>query len=130
MTHILIVEDNALFRRSLREALSTRFPLLAIDEATNSKEALQKVDALAPDLVFMDIKLPGVSGLELTERIKSLHDEITIIMLTSYDMPEYREAAHKSGANYFFTKGNTRSSDILDLVEQITAYGGARHQLS
>jgi len=121
MAHVLIVEDNALFRKSLKEALNKRFPLLAIDEATDSNEALQKVDTLAPDLVFMDIKLPGVNGLELTERIRSRHDTITIIMLTSYDMPEYREAAQRSGANYFFTKGNTKSSDILDLVEQITA---------
>ena len=54
----LIVEDNALFRQSLRDILYTKFPSMTIEEAVDGKEALQKIEELPPDLIFMDIRLP------------------------------------------------------------------------
>ncbi len=115
----LIVEDNVIFRRSLKEVLRTRFPTMAIEEAGDSKEALSKFQSLLPDLIFMDIKLPGENGLEVTRKIKSCDQSKVVIMLTSYDLPEYREAAYQSGANYFFTKGLATGEEIMDLVESI-----------
>lgn len=115
----LIVEDNAIFRRSLKEVLRTRFPAMAIEEAGDGKEALSKVQTFLPDLIFMDIKLPGENGLELTRKIKSRDQSKVVIVLTSYDLPEYREAAYQSGANYFFTKGLATGDEIMDLVESI-----------
>jgi DNA-binding NarL/FixJ family response regulator len=78
---------------------------MIIEEAGNGNEALRKAHALLPDVVFMDIGLPGESGLEVTKRIKKNFPGITVIILTSYDSPEYREAAFQCGANYFFAKG-------------------------
>ncbi len=115
----LIVEDNAIFRRSLKEVLRTRFPTMAIEEAGDGKEALSKVQTFLPDLIFMDIKLPGENGLELTRKIKSCDQSKVVIVLTSYDLPEYREAAYQSGANYFFTKGLATGDEIMELVESI-----------
>src|SRR5512147_1892023 len=88
----LIVEDNTSFRRILKDILLRRFPAMSVEEATEGVEALQKVAALTPDLIFMDVRLPGENGLELTRRIKKDHSEITVVILTSYDLPEYREA--------------------------------------
>lgn len=119
MGNILIVEDNATFRYSLREVLSTRFPFLGIREAADSKDALQKVEDLPPDLIFMDIRLPGINGLELTKTIKKNYNDIVVIVLTSYDLPEYRDAAYSCGANCFFTKGSTPSDEIMAFVESV-----------
>jgi len=88
-------------------------------EARDGKEALQKLNAFSPDLIFMDIRLPGENGLEITEKIRRSHCQATIIILTSYDLPEYREAASMKGANYFMSKGSSTTEEILALVDSI-----------
>ena len=119
MYRTLIVEDSAFYRQLLKEALHSRFPKMDITEAIDGMEALQKIDTLLPDLIFMDIKLPGESGLELTKKIKTQYPDIIIIILTAYDIPEYREAAYQYKANYFLSKGSASKEDILALVESI-----------
>jgi len=119
MFSTLIVEDSAFFRQLLKETLCSRFPSMDISEAADGEEALEKIKAHLPDLIFMDIKLPGESGLELTKKIKADSPQMVIIILTSYDLPEYREAASKYGANYFLSKGSTTKENILTLVKSI-----------
>ena len=72
----LIVDDNASFREIIKEKLRTLFPSMVIYEAAEGNEALQKVDALKPELVFMDIRLPGESGIQLTQKIKTRYPNI------------------------------------------------------
>jgi len=119
MPKALIVEDSAIFRKLLKEMLLSRFPSLEISEAADAEEALGKINSLLPDLIFMDIKLPGESGLELTKKVKSKHPNIIIIILTAYDIPEYREAVYQYKANYFLSKGSASKEDILTLVDSI-----------
>jgi len=101
---ILIVEDNGFFRQTLRGSLELSFPGVAIDEATNGVEALQRVQAFFPDLIFMDIRLPGENGLGLTKKIKAVYPDIIIFILSTYDIPECREAAFRYGADRFIGK--------------------------
>jgi DNA-binding NarL/FixJ family response regulator len=115
----LIVEDNASFRQALIEILAARFPFMSIEEAGNGEVALQKINLLVPELIFMDIKLPGENGLHLTQKVKGKYPEVVIIVLTSYDFPEYREAAYRYGANHFIVKGSSTNEEILALVEGI-----------
>ena len=115
---VLIVEDNPGYRAFLREELYDRFPGIVIEEADNGEEAMEKVDGSQPGLVFMDIKLPGENGLEVTREIKKKYPEVKIIVLTSYDFPEYREAAGEYGADHFFTK-DADLDDILEAAESI-----------
>ena len=117
MFNAMLVEDNILFRESLRDSLRLRFPSIEIAEAGNGAEALGKIDSLPPNLIFMDIQLPGQNGLELTEKIKKLHPDIVIIILTNYDIPEYREAAARFKADYFFSKDSITLEDIVTLVK-------------
>jgi DNA-binding NarL/FixJ family response regulator len=119
MLKILIVEDSNIYRQLLKETLCHRFPQIGIAEAKDGKEALNQVEAFLPDIVFMDIKLPGESGLELTRRIKYQFPATKIIILTSYDLPEYREAAAQYQANFFLAKGTTTKDQIINLVESI-----------
>jgi two-component system response regulator YesN len=107
----LIVEDNATFRKMLREKLQTLSPSMVIYEAAEGNEALQKVVALKPELIFMDIQLPGENGIQLTQKIKARYPNIKIVILTSYDSLEYREAAIRSGSICYFPK------DSLDFVQ-------------
>lgn len=117
MLRTLIVEDNAVFRRSLSEVLQVHFPCMTVDEASDGAEALDKVSRLPPQLVFMDIKLPGANGLTLTRAIRDRHAGIVIAILTAYDIPEYRDAALASGADYFLPKGTATGDTIVALVE-------------
>ena len=120
----LIVEDNVSFRQTLLEILAARFPFMSIEEAGDGDEALEKIDLSAPDLIFMDIKLPGENGLQLTRRIKAKYSEVVVVVLTSYDFPEYREAAFRFGANHFMVKGQSTNEEILALVESILEDSG------
>ena len=121
MFQILIVEDNAPFRQSLREMLCEQFPTMGIEEAGDGEDALGKIGTLSPHLVFMDIKLPGQNGLEVTREIKARYPGIRVIILTSYDLPEYREAAENYGADYFLSKGSSSREEIIALVDSISS---------
>ena len=92
---------------------------MVVDEAENGGEAMQKVEDSLPHLVFMDIKLPDENGLEVTRKIKARDAKITVIILTSYDLPEYREAADHCGADYFLAKGSSSREEIMALVDDI-----------
>jgi DNA-binding NarL/FixJ family response regulator len=120
MNTILIVEDDAVFRRMLKSILLSRFPSMVVYEAPEGTGAWKKIRATHPDLIFMDIRLPGENGLVLTKKIKDRYPDIAVIILTSYDLPEYREAAQQMGAEYFLSKGSTRPGEIVELVELIT----------
>lgn len=116
---ILIVEDNDNFRQALWDLLHTKFPFMILEEATNGREVLAKVASFQPDIIFLDIRLPGENGLSLTSKIKNLFPAIKVIILTAHDLPEYREAAYQKGADYFLTKGTTSNTEIINLVENI-----------
>lgn len=124
MYRVLIVEDNTTFRQSLKEILLGEFPSMVVEEAADGKEALRKVDAFRPDIIFMDIRLPGENGLELTKRIKADDHRITVIILTSYDLPEYRQAADQYEADHFLSKSSSSGKEIASLVESILSDQG------
>ena len=119
MFKTLIVEDNMVFRNSLNEILSLGFPCMEIEEAENGQDAMEKMDRFEPDLVFMDIKLPDGNGLSLTRTIKADHSDTTVIVITAYDVLEYRHAAFKSGASYFIPKDSLCGEEILEAVKTI-----------
>ena len=118
---VMLVEDDHSFRRTLARLLTSRFPYIVIGEAGDGGEVMEKVEDFLPNLIFMDIYLPGQSGLELTRRIKTLYPNIHIVMLTSYDFPEYREVARASGAYRFLSKGSSTADEIQELVEGLCA---------
>ena len=121
MVQMLIVDDNAPFRQSLREMLREQFSTMGVEEAEDGEDALDKIEIFSPHLVFMDIKLPGQNGLEVTREIKTRYPEIRVIILTSYDLPEYREAAENYGADYFLSKGFSSREEIIALVDSISS---------
>ena len=115
----LIVEDNASFREILKDKLQTLFSSIVIYEAAEGREALQKLDALEPDLVFMDIRLPGENGIQLTQKIRAKYPNTKVIILTNYDSLEYRGAAIQSGGNCYIPKDSLGYIQIEKLVEAL-----------
>jgi DNA-binding NarL/FixJ family response regulator len=118
MYKTLIVEDNTTFRQMLKEILYSKFPTMNIAEEPDGHQLLYTLDAFHPQIVFMDIRLPGESGLELAKKIKKNYPDVVVVMLTSYDLPEYRQAALQSKADHFVTK-DSPTQDFLALVESI-----------
>ncbi len=109
---VLIVEDNTVFREIIEEFVQAFFPSVFIYGAAEGKEALRIVDTYHPELIFMDIRLPGENGLQLTKKIKASYPDTKVVILTSYDTVEYREAAFQSGANCFITKDSMNWREV------------------
>jgi len=121
MFKILIVDPNDPFRRSLKKVLVNRFPFVDIREASDGNGGLKMVQDFNPNLIFLEIHLPSESGLSLARRIKQHHPEIIIVILTSYDLPEYQAAAAESGIEHLVPKDDWTGEDMIALVHTILA---------
>jgi DNA-binding NarL/FixJ family response regulator len=124
MFRTMLVEDRFTLREIIKYTLEHQFSSMEIMEASDGIEALQKIGSQLPHLIFMDISLPGGNGLKLTEKIKKDHREILVIILTGYDLPEYREAATRSKADYFLSKSATTIDQLSDLVKSTLSRKG------
>lgn len=117
---ILLVEDDDVFRATLKGVLDRLAIPRHIIGAANGEEALEAVSRERPDLIFMDIRLPGEqNGLEVTKKLKELFPEIPVIVFTLHDYPQYRVAAFKNGADRFLVKGMVSPAEILQTVESV-----------
>ena len=116
MLRTLLVEDSISFRTVIKNELLSKFPSIEVMEAGSGEEALEKLGSRPMDLVFMDIGLPGQSGLEVTKRIKADYPDTTISILTSYNLPEYREAAIRCGASCLIAKNSFKWEQIFTLI--------------
>jgi len=119
MSSVLIVENNDFFRRSFKEILKMYIPSLSVDESVDGSDALTKINQSSPDVVFMDIRLPGKNGFELTREIKGHHPNLVISVFTSYDLPEYRKIAEKYGADHFLLKDALTGAEIAGMVKAV-----------
>ena len=116
----LIVDDDARLRRCVRDVLAFAPEIEIIGEATTGPEALDKVWDLRPDLVLMDVRMPGCNGLDATVQIKREMPQVQVILLSTYDLPEYREAAIDSGASGYVVK-RTLSEALLPTIRDVCA---------
>ncbi len=119
MSSVLIIENNDFFRRSFKEILKMYIPSLLVDESVDGADALTLIDQNFPDVVFMDIRLPGKNGLELTREIKGIHPNLVVSIFTSYDLPEYRKIAQKYGADHFILKDALTGAEIASMVKAV-----------
>ena len=104
MKKVLIVDDSEQIRERLAVLLSESSEIRLVGQAGNSLEALEAVQRLRPDIVILDIRLPGVSGIEVLKEIKARYPEVVVIMLTNFDYAQYRRQCRRMGADYFLNK--------------------------
>ena len=127
MLNTLVVEDNIGFRESLITLLGASFRTMVFEKASSSEEAINKLKQFIPQLVFVDIHLPGQNGLQLSKVLRSKCKNAVIIILTNSDGPEYRQAASQCGADFFVSKGSSSVDEILGIVEAIIVETGLHH---
>lgn len=121
---VLIVDDHALVREGLKALLSLAPDVEVVGEAENGKEALRKVRALRPDVVLMDIAMPGMGGIEATRRVCREFPETKVLALTQYDSFDYVIPMIEAGAKGFVTKASS-SSELARAVR--TVYQGSSY---
>ena len=129
MLKALIVENNDTFRQFLRDSLGPQISPLLFNEVANGDAVLSKIETSRPDIVFINFKLPDVNGLTITKTIKNQYPDIKVIILTNYDLPEYREAAYQFGADYFLSKTSLTEGGISDVVQSILQGRGHEKRL-
>ncbi len=125
MPSVVIVENNDFFRRSFKEILKLYIPSLAVYECADGADILDMIRQTRPDVVFMDIQLPGRNGLELTREIKTAHPEVAVSIFTNFDIPEYRTRAVDCGADYFLLKDTISGAEIAALVKCVAVKNAA-----
>lgn len=106
MIRILIVDDNPGFRKRVRDFLTTCEWIEVLGEVSDGEEAISKSLELKPDLVLMDVRMGDMNGLNATQRLKDELPGVGIIILSKYDLHEYREAAKIRGASGYVVKMN------------------------
>ncbi|MCB0112604.1 MAG: response regulator transcription factor [Caldilineaceae bacterium] len=99
----LIVDDSPRSRAGLRALLTTSPDVEVVAEASDGNEAVEQVAQHHPDVVLMDVRMPGMDGLAATRAIKKLWPQIRVVLLTMYD--HYRQEAQAAGAEAYLIKG-------------------------
>lgn len=119
MTHrIFVVEDHPITREGIRAIVAQEPDLTVVGEATNAPDCLALLDAASPDLVIADIAIEGTDGIELTKQIRSLHPDLRILVLSSYDEDVYAERAVRAGARGYLAKHEAGTA-LLDAIRAV-----------
>ena len=117
---VLLADDDPLVRAGLRTILSAADDLRVVGEAGDGAAAMAGVAAYRPDVVLMDIRMPGLNGIDATERITALRDPPKVIVLTTFQLDEYVFAALRAGASGFLLK-DTPPVDIIRAIRLVAA---------
>ncbi|MGW4567825.1 response regulator [Streptomyces sp. NPDC004561] len=112
MTTVLVVDDQPLQRYGFRMLLDSVPETEVVGEAAHGAEAVRRTAELRPDVVLMDIRMPGMDGIEATRRIVAAGDRSRVLVLTTFDLDEYVHAALRAGASGFLLK-DARPEELL-----------------
>jgi DNA-binding NarL/FixJ family response regulator len=117
---VLIVDDHPVFRRGMRALLESVGDTTVVGEASAADEAVALVEELRPNVVLMDVKMPGETGIEATRRISAAHPEVGVLMVTMLEEDDAVFAAMRAGARGYIVKG-------ADQDEVLRAVRGVAH---
>jgi two-component system response regulator DegU len=117
-TRLAIVDDHELAREGLRDMLADAPDIEVVGEATNGREALLLCSRLQPDLLMMDVRMPEMDGLAATRELKQRHAEISIMMVTMHENPDYLLEALKAGAAGYVLKDAPRG-EVVSAVRRV-----------
>lgn len=119
-TKVLLVDDHILFRKGLISLLSTRDDIEIVGECSDGAEAVNRTRELMPDVVLMDIRMPGLNGIDATRRITTEMPHVKVIMLTVSEEDSDLFEAIRSGARGYLLK-NIEPADLYQLVQAVAA---------
>ncbi len=124
MIKVLVVDDHDLVRAGISRMLSDEEGIEVVGEACSGEVALDHVRTLCPNIILMDLRMPGIGGLEATRKIKRLDDEVKVIVVTALADDSYPARVMQSGASGFITKG----ADLSEMIRAIrVVHSGQRY---
>jgi DNA-binding NarL/FixJ family response regulator len=115
---LLIIDDHPVFRQGLINVFSPEDDINVVGEGGSGEEALELVRTLEPDVLLLDINLPGINGLQVTSRLRSDHIETAVVLLTAYDDMEQVLHAMRAGGAAYFPK-DVQPSILIDVVRKV-----------
>lgn len=123
---LLLVDDHPVVRKGTRELLDTEHDFQVVGEAASGEEAILKARELVPDVILMDVSMPGMNGIEATRQIKAERPVQNVLVLTSYDDDAYIFALLEAGAAGYLLK-NASEAELLGAVRAVAAGESALH---
>ncbi|WP_250658313.1 UvrY/SirA/GacA family response regulator transcription factor [Alkalimarinus coralli] len=126
MIKVLVVDDHDLVRAGISRMLSDESGIEVVGEACSGEDAVGVIRTVHPDIILMDLKMPGIGGLEATRKIKRLDDEIKVIVVTACADDPYPARVMQSGASAYITKG----ADIEEMIRAIRVVNSGQRYIS
>ncbi|MFC4426754.1 response regulator [Deinococcus navajonensis] len=126
LIRLLLVDDHPVVRKGTRELLEGGSDLRVVGEAGSGEEAVARARELLPDVILMDVSMPGMNGIEATKAIKAERPGVGVLVLTSYDDDAYVFALLEAGAAGYLLK-NASEDDLLGAVRAVAAGESALH---
>ncbi|WP_328880716.1 response regulator transcription factor [Streptomyces sp. NBC_00299] len=118
MTTVLIADDQPLQRFGFRMLLESQDDMTVVGEAANGSEAIRMTAELHPDVILMDVRMPGLDGIEATRRITTTGDRTRVLILTTFDLDEYAYAGLRAGASGFLVK-DAQPEELLSGIRAV-----------
>jgi len=115
---VAIVDDHFFFRQGVRDVLNVEPDIIVVAECEDGQGALEVLKSVHPDVVLMDVNLPNINGLQITQRLKSACPDVNVIILTAYDDEEQIYRAIRIGASAYFAK-DVAPAQLLDTVRTV-----------
>jgi DNA-binding NarL/FixJ family response regulator len=119
---ILVADDHAIVRQGLKLLIDSQQDMQVVAEAADGNAALERADAVKPDIVVMDISMPGMNGLTATRRLKERQPQVTIVALTRHEDEAYLEELLRAGASAYILK-QSAPADFLQAIRAVAAGG-------
>lgn len=120
MIHILIIDDQALVRTGLRHILANSSEITKVSEASSGEAGLRRCRKLRPDVILLSVNLPGLTGFEITRRLKRAHQEAGIIILAKHAKPPYPVRLLDAGARGYLTR-DCEADELLRAIRAVAA---------
>lgn len=115
---IMLADDHPIVRNGIKDALSKQKNIEVVGEASNGTQVLRKAKELLPDIVLMDISMPGIGGLEATQRLRSTLPAVKVLVFTMHDNKEYVLEIIRSGASGYVLK-DTSTMELVKAIETV-----------
>jgi DNA-binding NarL/FixJ family response regulator len=115
---VLIVDDSKIVCKGLQQMLITIADVEIVGQAHNGQDAIASIAESKPDVVILDIRMPGLSGIDVLKDIRAKKLPCRVIILTNYPYPQYRKKCEELGADYFFDKV-TEIEEIPKVIEEL-----------
>ena len=117
---VMLADDQALVRSGFRMLIEAEDDIEVVGEAADGASALSMVRAMKPDVVLMDVRMPGMGGIEATAKVVAEHPASRVLILTTFDLDEYAFAGLRAGASGFLLK-DTRPADLAAAIRTVAA---------